>query len=137
MPVQVNATLTAVAQPGATTGDRDDWDTPGTTTETGAGAVKWQADPGIAPNAYYRETLDRAQVGGDLNVTTRQVLYIDTALARLINVDTDDVLTFTDPAGVTRTAQASNVALRELDVAPQVSSTRVDLQPLAAPNEGQ
>jgi len=118
MPPQVNATLTQVQGAGTV----DDWDTP-----AAAGSVKWSGDA----DAYYREKLERLADAGEVNVLVHRTLWIDTRDARDAGLDTDDVLTFTNPAGVSQTAKAIAVAYSELDGIPRdLQTTRIDLQPL-------
>lgn len=122
MPPQVNARLTRVQGATVATGGRDDWDAPAV--EPGdAGAEKWA---GVA-DAYYRETHDRRPDG---RVLVRE-LILDTATVTAAGIDTDDVLTFTDPAGVERTARAAIVAIRELAGVPaELQTARLELEVL-------
>lgn len=129
MPPQANAQLTRVTSATAATGGRDQWDSAvaGAPTEpTGAGAAKWT---GIA-DAYYSERVDRTPGdAGAVDVIVHHVLYIDSAVARAAGIDTDDVLTFTDPTGATRTARASSVAIRELPgIPPSLQTARLELE---------
>lgn len=128
MPPQVNATLTAVNGADAGTGGRDDWDAPaaastGTTAPTGP--LKWTGDEG----AYYRESTDRGRGGGGPDVVDIRSLIIDSVTARATGLDTDDVLTFIDPAGVTRHARARRIIRAELDGIPEdLATTRLELE---------
>jgi hypothetical protein len=122
MPPQVNATLTAVHGADAETGGRDDWDAPAVQDGTPDGPSKWTG----TADAYYREDVTR--VGPD--VVEVRALYVDSAVAREAGIDTDDVLSFTDPAGNPRTARASVVAIRELDGIPaDLQTARLELEP--------
>lgn len=124
MPPQVNATLTRVTGATAATGGRDDWDAPGVE-PAGAGPQKWA---GAAP-AYYSESVQRTAGGGDVNVASTRTLFVDSAVARAAGIDTDDVLTFTGPDGVVRTARAATVAVRELAGIPaDLQTARLDLE---------
>jgi len=98
------------------------------TTKRGrAGAAKWN---GSAP-AYYREDVRRDVTAGGANVVAARVLYVDSAVARAAGIDTDDVLTFTDPAGVVVSARAAVVAIRELDGVPaELQTARLELEVL-------
>lgn len=121
---QVNATLTLVNDASAAAGGRDDWDQPGVE-QPGAGAVKWQGDE----PAYYRESVQRTY-GPEANVVKTRTLWVSAAASRVIDVDTDDVLTFTDPAGVAQTARVLTVARHELDsIPPELQTCRLDLEP--------
>ena len=124
---QTNARLTAVNGATAATGGRDDWDAPGAE-PAGAGAQKWIGD---AP-AYYQERVTRLEDtgGGEANVVQARTLYLETATARAIGIDTDDVITFTDPAGVSRTGNAQVVTYSELAGVPSgLQTTRIELTP--------
>lgn len=122
MPAQVNATLTAVHGADAETGGRDDWDAPAAQDGTPNGAEKWTG----TADAYYRQDVTR--VGPD--VLEVRVLYVDSAIARAAGIDTDDVLSFTDPAGNPRTARAAVVAIRELAGIPgDLQTARLELEP--------
>lgn len=128
MPPQTNARLTAVNAADTGTGGRDDWDAPApaSTPDTApAGAVKWSGDA----DAYYRQKVQRTPDGsGGLNIVEVRTLFVDSAVARASGVDTDDVITFTDPAGVVRRARASSIALSELDGVPSdLQTARLEL----------
>jgi hypothetical protein len=124
VPPQVNATVTAVTGASAAAGRRDDWDNPGQEPAGGA-AAKWAGD--IA--AYYREKTDRADNGGTLNIFTRRTLIIDTADYRAMQLDSDDVITFTH-SGVVEHAAAVSIAVAELDgIPPELQTTRIELAP--------
>lgn len=126
MPPQVNARLTAVTGATAATRGRDDWDEPAGGEPADAGGLKWS---GSAP-AYYREDVRRiVGAAGGADVVEARVLYIDSSVARAANIDTDDVLTYTDPAGVERTARAAVVAIRELAGVPgDIQTARLELE---------
>lgn len=92
MPLQHNATVTRLDRSGggqavpAGDWDRDTGDEPGATDAKWSGAVR----------ALYRETTDRVDDGqGGVNVLTRRELVIDTADVDALELDTNDVLTFT------------------------------------------
>lgn len=112
---QVNARLTAVGQATAAQNQRDDWHEEAGEEPAGAGASKWSGDE----PAYYLEARER--IGGDL-VDVR-ALIIETALAQTIGVDTNDVLTFTDPAGVERTVTATRIRVSAYAGAPSSHQT--------------
>jgi hypothetical protein len=131
VPRQVNASITRIQQAGATVGggDVDDWDTPGTDSPDeeagGAGSEKWAG----AISAYYREKVDRVPDGaGGINVLTRRTLWIDSADAEALAIDTDDVVTFT-ARGASQTGQAKTIARAALPgVAANIQTTRIDLE---------
>lgn len=122
-PPQANATLTAVTSATAATGGREDWDEPEGAEPAGAGASKWT---GSEP-AYYLEKVERAPDGSDVYV--RRTLVLQTATARAAGIDTDDVLTFTDPTGTTRQATAQLIRYSDAPISAQLQTTRIDLQP--------
>lgn len=125
MPPQTNARLLAVHDADALTGGLDDWDTQAAPGSPPAGAQKWAGD---AP-AYYRETVQRTITAGNVDVGDVRILWIDSTIARAASIDTDDVLTFTDPTGVQRTARASSVARSELAGIPSIlQTTRLELE---------
>lgn len=128
MPLQVNATLTAVNGSDAGTGGRDDWDAPvpaATDATAPTGPVKWA---GVA-DAYYVEQDVRAVGPAGVDVTTVRRLIIDSTVARASGVDTDDVLTFTDPTGTVVHARASKVRISELaGVSASLQTARLDLE---------
>lgn len=81
----------------------------------------------MGADAYYRESVEDRQgdAGGVVEVRT---LIIDSSVARASSIDTDDVITFTDPAGLTRTARAARVARGELAGIPDhLQTTRLEL----------
>ena len=126
MPPQINATLTAIRTSTAALGDRDDWDQAAGVEPAGADAVKWE---GEAP-AYYSERVQRTAGDGTVNVVPVRVLYIDSTVARLAGLDTDDVLVWTDVHGLERRATAAVVSVRELVGIPaNLQTARVDLAP--------
>jgi len=46
-----------------------------------------------------------------------------------MNIDTDDVITFTDPTGTIRAARAASIAISQLPAAPaSVQTARIDLE---------
>lgn len=96
MPPQANATVTAVGEAHAETGGAvDDWDVQVAAPAGGSPAalalVKWTG----SVRAYYRETGERVSVNGTTDVRIKRELIIDTADALELEVDTDDVITFT------------------------------------------
>lgn len=107
MPPQVNATVTRVTGATAATGNRDNWDAAmaGATgpagEPAGAGAEKWS---GEVP-AFLEEKIARSLTDVS-DVAERRRLHLDTSDARALGVDTDDVITFTGPDGLSRTATA-------------------------------
>lgn len=120
---QSNARLVAVTSATAARGDRDDWDQAAGVEPAGAGTSKWTGD---VP-AYYRQDVQRV-LGGDANVTRVRTLYVESAVARAAGLDNDDVVTFVDDAGVTRTATARVVSVRTLASIPLgLQTTRLDL----------
>lgn len=129
-PLQANATVTAVKTASAATGGRDDWDTQEGVEPAGAEAAKWSG----TELAYYREAIDKV----DGNVLVRRTLYLQTAAARTMGIDTDDVITFTGPDGVERKATAVLVAYADPTRAGElgglvsdsrIATTRLELQP--------
>lgn len=119
MPPQANASVTIVTGAGVA----DDWDRAGTT-----GAEKWNG----AADAYYREKTDRVSDGaGTVNIFTRRTLWVDTADADLMNVDTDDRITFAlDDGSGPFTATAVSVARARLAGIPtNLQTTRIELEP--------
>lgn len=124
MPPYTNARLVAVIAATAASGGRDDWDTPGVE-PTGAGASKWSGDQA----AYYRQSVRRVAGAAGEDVVSVRVLYIDSHVARLTGVDTDDVIVFTDYAGAEHRARAAAVAVAELDGIPlNVQTARLELE---------
>lgn len=125
MPPQVNARLTAVTTAtAAVSRAREDWDQPAGVEPSGAGASKWTGD---AP-AYYREASRFVPGAGGATVVAERVLYIDSAVAREAGLDTDDVLTFTDPTGATVQARAVVIAVSELPGIPdELQTARLEL----------
>lgn len=127
MPPQVNARVTAVHAQGIP----DDWDT-----HQGGdpGAPKWVGE--LA--AYYRVKVDRVAADGGVNIITRRTLWVDTAALRRaglignadpeLDLDTDDVITFTPAARPELRLPAIAVAASELAGAGPVSTTRIDLE---------
>lgn len=128
MPAQINAELVAVNGADAGTGGRDDWDAPAPASSSSSpatGPAKWAGSVG----AYYTETSERRAGGAGPDVVTVAYLIIDTAAARAAGVDTDDVLTFIDPAGVERTARAARIRFAELDGIPaELATTKLELE---------
>ncbi len=135
-PLQTNARLTAVTSATAATGGREDWDQAEGTEPAGAGAGKWTGDE----PAYYREAVEKIPQGAD--VLVRRTLWLQTTTAREIGIDTDDVLTFVDPGGTTRTATAVAIAYSDASAAPaagqpagpalvsaRLQTTRIELTP--------
>jgi hypothetical protein len=133
VPSQTNARLTLVTGATAATGGRDDWDAPGVA-PGGPGAapappVKWQAPAGAELNAYYRESVQRFTGADGPTVAPVRTLIIDSSVARAAGIDTDDVLTFTGPDGVVRTARATVIAVRELAGIPaRLQTARLELE---------
>lgn len=101
-PLQTNATLTAVTTATAATGGRDDWDETEGVEPTGAGTSKWSGSEPV----YYRESFDKL----DGNVYVRRTLWLQNQTARTIGIDSDDVLTFTAPSGISVTATVTLLA---------------------------
>jgi hypothetical protein len=125
MPPQVNARLVAVNGADAATGGADDWDSPASPGAP-AGSLKWDG----GADAYYRETERRLEDGGNTTVVAVRELYVDTTVARAASIDTDDVITFLDPAGVERTGRALIVTRSELAGIPEaLQTTRLELEP--------
>jgi hypothetical protein len=128
MPAQVNAVLTRVGGATAATGGRDDWDNSldgvAGPEPAGAGGAKWT---GFA-DAYLQERVTRTP-GDAGSVSTVRALIVDSDVARAAGIDTDDVLTFEDAAGVERTARALTVTRAELDGIPShLATTRLELE---------
>lgn len=114
MPAQVNAELVKVVGAGVA----EDWDRVGQ-----AGAVKFT---GSIP-AYLRERVDRVSDGQTVNILERRTVWIDTADARALGIDTDDVVTIR-ARGQEYTASAVAVARSELDgLSRFIQTTRIDL----------
>jgi len=127
MPPQVNATLTKVTTATAATGGRDDWDaanaglTGPALEPAGSGTLKWQGRAG----AYFQQTIRQTTDG----LVGADVLYLDSAVVREAGLDTDDVIAFTDSAGVQHVGTATIVALRELAGVPrELQTTRIELE---------
>jgi hypothetical protein len=130
MPTQVNAMLTAVNGADAGTGGRDDWDAPvaaSSPASAATGPVKWTG----SADAYYGERIQRVPDGaGGVNIIAIRRLIVDSAIARAAGIDTDDVVTFTNPAGVVVHARAAAIRVAELDgVSAGLQTTRLDLEP--------
>lgn len=125
MPPQVNAKLTAVKTATAAKGGRDNWDNP-TVEPSGSGAVKWS---GEAP-AYSTDGLSRVQGVNGPSIAIVRVLYVDSSIAVAANIDTDDIIEWTDHNGVARSGEAKIVSVRQLSGIPQeLQTTRIELQP--------
>jgi hypothetical protein len=128
VPLQTNASLLAVNDADAGTGGRDDWDAPvpaSSPATAPAGALKWAGDV----DAYYRETVDRVWTAAGVDVVAVRRLIIDSSVARAAAVDTDDVVTFVDPTGVTVHARVARVSIAELvGITPALQTARLDLQ---------
>lgn len=113
MPPQTNATVTAVAGQGTP----DDWDTAG-----GPGAGKWAGEL----RAYYREATDRVRsvAGGTVDVLLRRELILDTADLELLELDTNDVITFlVDGAGAPSSGSAKTIRRSALAGIPRALQT--------------
>lgn len=131
MPLQVNATLTAVTGASAATGGRDDWD------EAPAGPAgdapsKWTG----SADAYLLQRRRNVWTPDGIDIVEERALIIDSDVATVIGIDTDDVLTFTGPTGDVYAARAASVAVRTAQAAgaPQrvangLQTTRIDLTP--------
>lgn len=122
MPPQTNATVTAVAGQGAP----DDWDRP-----AAAGAAKFAG----AIRGYYRESLVEVRGNGTVDVVLRRELVIDNDDVDLLELDTDDVLTFTvDGDPTPRSASAATIPRRRLAGVPRyLQTSRIILEDVAAP----
>lgn len=133
MPAQINATLTHITAATAASGGRDDWDearaadtnqTP-VSEPAGTGAVKWEGYAG----AYLTDGLIRVDGPNGPKIGTVRVLYIDSAIAVAADLDTDDVLEFTDQNGREMTGEADMVAVRQLAGIPgNLQTTRIQLR---------
>lgn len=113
MPPQTNATVTAVTGQGRP----DDWDTAAV-----AGEAKWEGEA----RAYYRESLVelRNPTAGTVTVTTRRELILDYEDVAIMELDTDDVLTFVvDGAAAPTSASASTIPRRLLGAVPRALQT--------------
>lgn len=123
-PLQTNATLTAVAG----SGTADDWDRPAV-----AGAAKWNG----AARVYYREAVRRsAGAAGELDVATTYTLFVDTADFDLLDLDTDDVVSFTPDGETAKTAKATTLARIAAPATglASVATSRIELErPVDAP----
>lgn len=113
MPPQTNATVTAVTGQGRP----DDWDAAAV-----AGEAKWEGEA----RAYYRESLVelRNPTAGTVTVTTRRELILDYEDVAIMELDTDDVLTFVvDGAAAPTSASASTIPRRLLGAVPRALQT--------------
>lgn len=125
MPPQVNAQLLAVSGADPESGGKDDWDNPVDPTDPPSGTSKWAG----SADAYYSESIRRVSNGDTVDLVQVRALIIDTHIARDIGIDTDDVLTFTDPAGVERRARAAVIRRSQLAGIPaQLQTTRLELE---------
>lgn len=96
MPLQANATVTRLDRSSGPAGvtEAGDWDV-----DTGdapvapatEAAAKWAG----TVRAYYRETGDRLEGDGEVNILVRRELRLDTADVDRLELDTNDVITFT------------------------------------------
>lgn len=124
-PLQTNATVTRVTDATAAMGGLDDWDSAPAEPAT-SGAAKWT---GSEP-AYLKVETVREQGPDGVNVLVRRTLIVQAATARLMAVDTDDVITFTGPDGTQATATTSAISISELaGVDPRLQTARLELQP--------
>lgn len=124
MPPQVNATITRVQAATAATGGRDDWDesmanVAAPAEPAGAGAEKWAG----TAKAFLEEKASRSFEAGNDDVLERRILHVDSVDARAMGLDTNDVITFTDPAGIVRQATAAAIAIAELAGIPRELQT--------------
>lgn len=114
-PPQHNATLSKITGAGVA----DDWDRPAE-----EGAVKWAGEA----RGYYRETTTREQgANGATNIATKRELVITMDTLDELDLDTDDVLTFTvdgDETEQTGTAQ-SIPRVRLAGVPAEVQTSRI------------
>jgi hypothetical protein len=117
MPVQENATVTAVAGAGVA----DDWDR-----SASAGAEKWSGEA----RAYYRERTERAPGEGTVDVFLRRELILETRTVLAMTLDTDDVITFTiDGRAGTFTGRAKTIPVTTLaGFPPALTTSRVVLE---------
>lgn len=129
MPPQVNASITRLTAASSSSSAgagaaRDDWDEAMAGQAAGAedpadvvvvgGAEKWAG----TIDAFLEEKISRSLAAGD-DVLERRILHIDAADYRELEADTNDVLTFTGPDGVARTATIAAIAVAELDGIPR------------------
>lgn len=126
MPPQVNATLTKVAEASASSAGAgvEDWDAsaPPTGDDPGDPGVKWSGELRV----YYREATDRTRIGAtepELNVAVRRELIIDAVDARELDVDTNDVVTFTPDGQAETTGVAKGLRIAELAGVPSSLQT--------------
>lgn len=124
-PLQTNATVTRVTDATAAMGGLDDWDSAPSEPAT-SGAAKWTG----SERAYLKVETVREQGPDGVNVLVRRTLIVQAAAARLMGVDTDDVITFTGPDGTQATATASAISISELaGIDPRLQTARLELQP--------
>lgn len=124
MPPQVNARITAVLEATAAAGNRDDWDDPDAE-PAGAGAQKWAG----TVEAFLEETASRSFASGSDDLFERRRLHIDSADYRTMAVDTDDVIVYTGPDGVERSAEAKTITVAELAGIPRaLQTTTIELR---------
>ena len=120
--IQTNATLTRVQGAGEGGGTGGDW---GHGSGVGGAAVpgpdKWAG----AEPAYYLEKLVERADGVDFE---RRLIIVSSSAAAAA-VDQDDLITFTDPAGVQRTTSASEIARARLAGMGQLATTTLTLEP--------
>jgi hypothetical protein len=130
MPPQTNATVTTIGEAHAATGGAvDDWDVqqpapaPGPALEA---LTKWDG----AVRAYYRETGERVSVNGTTDVRIKRELILDTADVLNMDLDTDDVITFTvDGRATPVTGRASLIPTPALaDVPRSLQTSRIRLE---------
>lgn len=121
MPAQANATVTAVAGQGAP----EDWDT-----AAQAGPAKWAGEV----RAYYRESLVEQRGEGTVTVVKRRELVIDNDDVDLLELDTNDVITFlVDGAPAPSSASAAVIPRRRLAGVPRhLQTSRIVLEDAAA-----
>lgn len=112
MPAQVNATVTIISAAGTP----DDWDR-----AAAAGIEKWSGEA----RAYYRERAAREPgAAGAENVYTKRELIVDVADVLEMELDTDDVITFTvDGRSGTFTGTARTIPTPQLAGVPRALQT--------------
>lgn len=117
MPLQENATVTKVVDPGAASGvGSDDWDA-----AADAPTEKWTG----SVRAYYREKIDRRP---GVDVLVIRTLIIDTADYDDLGIDTDDIVTFTVDGAAQTTGTAALVSVARLaGIASDLQTTRIEL----------
>lgn len=109
-PPQHNATVVRVR--GA--GTADDWDRP-----AGPGAIKWQGEA----RAYYREDTTRLTAAGATNIVTKRELIVTMDTLDELQLDSDDLITFTPDGAEETTATPQSIPRVRLAGLPRALQT--------------